>query len=209
MKLLFFILAITGCSTLMAQMHAISFENTWRKGSNIVYAGVVNELIIMGNTHEVTDIRSSAGSLTRRGDTLLVKNNSLGPFTIELIKGEDVDTIELKTELLPQPGVSLTGGGVEEMVLSKSKVLENGTLNVFARLKSNENLFDQYELVQYEITVGNTSFKVNQTTFTPELREAIQSVSPGKNISVNYLCLVNKETGKRVRLDIHKVFRID
>ena len=209
MKLLLLIFALSGSSALMAQMHAVSFENTWRKGSNVVYAGVVNELIIMGNTKEVTEVRSSAGTLTRRGDTILVKNNSLGPFTIELITGEEIDTIQLKTELLPQPGVSLTGGGVEESVLSKSKVLENGTLSVFARLRSNEDLFDQYELIQYEITIGNNSFKVNENEFTPELREAIQAMAPGKSISVNYLCLINKETGKKVRLDIHKVFRID
>ncbi len=209
MKFLLFIFAVSGCFSLSAQMHAVSFENTWRKGSNVVYAGVVNELIILGNSKEFTEIRSSAGTLIRRGDTLLVKNNSLGPFTIELIAGEEVDTFLLKTELLPQPGVSLTGGGVEESVLSKAKVLENGTLNVFARLKSNEDLFDQYELIQYEITIGNNSYKVNESEFTPELKEAILAMIPGKSISVNYLCLRNKETGKKVRLDIHKVFRVD
>ena len=112
MKILIIIAGLLSGHVVSAQVQAITFENTWKKGSNTVYAGVVNELIILGNTQEITGVRSSAGTLARKGDTLIVKNNQLGPFTIELIKGDDVDSIELNTELLPPPGVSLTADEV-------------------------------------------------------------------------------------------------
>ncbi len=209
MKKLLLFMFLSCCGLAKAQTGSISFENTWKKGSNIVYLGVENEVILSGNLTDVKNIRCSSGSLLRRGDTLLIKNNFNGPFRIEIEKSDGVDSFLLNAERLPMPEISISGGSGFMTDIQKEKILASPELTVSAMNSRNENIFQDFKLVQYEIAVGNVLFKQSSTVFSEDLRAAIGELESGKTFSVNYVTILNPETGKKLTIQLHRVFRLN
>jgi len=207
-RLLLFFLLLTGTAA-NAQNGTISFENTWKKGSNIVYLGVENEVILSGNLNDVKNIRCSSGSFMRKGDTLLIKNNSNGPFRVEIEKTDGVDSLLLNAERLPMPEISISGGSGFLTDIQKEKILANPELSVSALNSRNENIFQDYKLVQYEIAIGNNLYKQTSPVFSEDLQAAIAALESGKTVSVNYVSIQNPETGKKLTIQLHRVFRVN
>lgn len=213
MKRLFFSASIFLAIGASAQSGSISFENSWKKGSDVVYVGVTNELTLTGKLEEIRNIRCSSGSVLRNGDKLIVKPAvgiiGGGAMKIEIETAEGIDSLVLNTERLPIPEISLCGGTGILTEIPREKFIESPTLKVSAKNSRNENIFEDYKLLAYEVVVNNTIYKETDSLFSNELKEIIAALPEGKTFSVNNISMLNPETGKIFTLSLHKVFRLN
>ncbi|WP_336513776.1 hypothetical protein [Pollutibacter soli] len=213
MKRILFTAAIFLVIGASAQSGSISFENSWKKGSDIVYVGVTNELTLTGRLEEIRNIRCSSGSVLRNGDKLIIKpsvgNMGGGAMKIEIETTEGIDSLVLNTERLPIPEISISGGTGMLTEIPRDKFLESPTLKVSAKNSKNENIFEGYKLLTYEVVVNNTIYKETDSVFSNELKEIIAALPEGKTFSVNNISMLNPETGKTFTLSLHKVFQLN
>ncbi len=178
----------------------ITLDNTWTAGSQLLFIGVENKLILGGNVSTLRSFRSEKSTLERHGDTLVVKPAQPGPLEIiiETTTGQKI-THKFTVGYLPAFGLIITDDPTDTKDVSKDKILKSKKMFLVSR-RSDIKLYEDYMITE---TVLNISDKVYQSlgdVLSHEAKQAIAELKAGSVIKFEEVTAKSKSTGKELKL---------
>ncbi len=206
MRNLIVLFSLMFCSQGFAQDQAL--VNTWGKGSRYLYIGVNNEL----KQHESKPIisaysKEASVSFSLDSTSLIVKPRLTGPVTITMGTAEDSLVVVYEATYLPYPQISIGDSSFHASTLSLDQA--RNALNM--RIKGDgkgSSIFDQCFITCAEIQIGDFLYSFSGDAFSDEIKQALGKINTGDNIIIKKMMLEVRNTGKQIRLDPARTFKV-
>jgi hypothetical protein len=186
---------------------AITVENTWIKGSKILYIGLENVLILNGKIENIRSVDADKGSVQRRSDSLIVKPAQPGPIQLK-IKTKDQDlSFVFNVVYFPMFSLILTDDSSDHKDVRKEDILN--AKNIYLKTsKSDIKLFEDYLVTESVLNINDKNFHSAGNNLSPEAKEAISNLKVGGIIKVEQVSAKSKSTGKEIKLRANQTFTI-
>lgn len=178
----------------MAQEYTL--ENKWVKGSDQIYYGVNNYLIIKGEVDSIKKIESNVG-IQRQHDSLLVMPGK-EKVLITLYTSKGKSSFEYKASNLPMPKINFRCRDFNKT--AKSIVMEMDTANY---------LYPYYTILQYTINIAGRELMGNSNYMTSAILDAINKSPDGGKIYFSEVLFYNKETDNYLWIKMEQSWIID
>jgi len=182
--------------SLIPRAQEYTLENKWVKGSNQIYYGVNNYLIIKGEVDSIKKIESNAG-IQRQHDSLLVMP-SQEKVLITLHTNKGKSSFEYKASNLPMPKINFRCRDFNKT--AKSIIIEMDTANY---------LYPFYTILQYTINIDGRKLMGNSNYMTSAILDAINKSPDGGKIYFSEVLYWNKETDNYLWIKMEQSWIID
>ena len=181
---------------LIPRAQEYTLENKWVKGSDQIYFGVNNYLIIKGEVDSIKKIESNVG-IQRQHDSLLVMP-SQEKVLITLYTSKGKSSFEYKASSLPMPKINFRCRDFNKT--AKSVIIETDTAN---------DLYSYYTILQYTINIDGRELMGNSNYMTSAILDAINKSPDGRKIFFKEILYWNKETDNYLKLRMGQSWVID
>ncbi len=183
-------------ATFFPSAQEFTLENKWVKGSDLIYYGVSNYLIIKGEVDSIKKIESNVG-IQRQHDSLLVMP-SQEKVIITLYTGKGKTSFVYKAISLPFMKISF--GCRDFNKAAKSVIIQTDSSNYF---------HPHYTIVQYVINIDGRELMGQSNYMTSAVLDALDKAPDGRKIFFKEILFWNKETDHYLTISTSQSWTID
>jgi hypothetical protein len=194
-------------SNLLSSGQSLTLDNTWLKGSNVIFIGVDNKLILRGNVESLLSFQSQQAQIERTGDTLILKATKLGPLSVILKTSGQSVSHEFVAAYLPMVSLVISNDSAETKYVSKEKIEKTKDIYLISS-KSDIKLFEDYLVTETVLKINDKTYQSSGSALSEEVKQEIATLKAGSIIKVEQVTAKNRSTGKEMKLRANQNFSI-
>jgi hypothetical protein len=185
----------------------ITVDNTWKAGSQMIFIGVENKLILRGDIRRITKIEASKAFFERLGDTLILKPTQPGDIEVLLKTTRQPITLQFTATYLPMFSLVITDDSLHRKDVRKEEILTAKNIYLISN-ESNVKLYEDYLITECILHIDNRNYQSSGNSLSAETKKAIAELKQGSVIKVEQVTAKSKSTGKEIKLKANQTFTL-
>ena len=195
--------------TLQTIGQTLTVENTWQKGSTVIYQDVTNELKLSGESKSIKETTVSNGHVRLDGDKLVVVPAIPGQLKLFILTEAGRLEFDFIVQPLPSPlSLKLSLADTDAPKLTIAEILKTNGLKLQYPDNKANSFFSNVLVESYILTVAGTNYTVGNTGYSDNLTDKLKTLKAGDKISLKSVTLIHVLTGKTLSYNPDLTFQI-